>query len=280
MSFVLCHLRNISNIQKSIKYKNVIICHYYVIDIDMLFEIRMSCRMRKIVIVAALLGCIGFASITHAGEGDKCAVAGAAVETTMALPAGLLAAIGRIESGRRDTQTGAVLPWPWSINAAGRDEVYQDADQAIRRTRTLIGQGVASIDIGCFQINLAAHPTMFVSLDDGFDPAANARAAGRLLLQLRAQLGSWPPAIAAYHSSTPSLGGPYRDRVLAAWGRTDFETVATPVPESNTPPGLREIVWYPTCCIVKVWTPTPQAGPNVIVISPGNAATSVRSASR
>lgn len=237
-------------------------------------------KFLPIVPFAALLCSLGLSPVARAGEGDKCAVAGAAVETAMALPAGLLAAIGRIESGRRDTQTGAVLPWPWSINAAGRDEVFEDADQAIRRTRALIGQGVASIDIGCFQINLAAHPKAFVSLEDGFAPAANARAAGQLLLQLRAQLGSWPPAIAAYHSSTPSLGGPYRDRVLAAWGRTDLGMVAAAIAEPGTPPGLREIMWYPACCIVRVWTPTPQAGANIIVISPRDTGASVQSASR
>jgi hypothetical protein len=204
-------------------------------------------------------------SCARAGEGEKCADAAISAEADMALPAGLLTAIGRVESGRRDPATGAVLPWPWSINAAGRDEVFENADQAIRRTLVLLGQNVASIDVGCFQINLAAHPGAFPTLQNAFDPAANARAAGQFLLELRARLGEWPLAIAAYHSSTPALGFPYRDRVLAVW-RQEATAMAPVNAGPPAPQGLRSVTWSASCCAVKVWTPTPQAGANIIVL--------------
>lgn len=61
------------------------------------------------------------------------------------------------------------------------------------------------------------HPAAFASLDDAFDPASNARYAARFLNQLHAQTGSWPRAVAGYHSFTPDLGERYAAKVLAAW---------------------------------------------------------------
>jgi hypothetical protein len=51
---------------------------------------------------ALLVRLIGGLSCARAGEGEKCAAAGISAEADLALPAGLLAAIGRVESGRRD----------------------------------------------------------------------------------------------------------------------------------------------------------------------------------
>ncbi len=44
--------------------------------------------------------------------------------------------------------------------------------------------GMQSIDVGCMQINLRAHPAAFASIDDAFDPAANADYAARFLRDL------------------------------------------------------------------------------------------------
>jgi hypothetical protein len=67
------------------------------------------------------------------------------------------------------------------------------------------------------QINLQNHPAAFASLDEAFDPAANTAYAARFLRALYVQTGSWPAAAAAYHSQTPGIGEPYRDRVMAIW---------------------------------------------------------------
>jgi hypothetical protein len=50
--------------------------------------------------------------------------------------------------------------------------------------------GSQSIDVGCFQVNLYYHPTAFVSLAEGFDPAANARYAAALPGRLHMQVGN------------------------------------------------------------------------------------------
>ena len=61
------------------------------------------------------------------------------------------------------------------------------------------------------------HPDAFASLDQAFDPAANAAYAARFLRQLYGQAGAWPKAVAAYHSATPALAVPYAQKVMAVW---------------------------------------------------------------
>jgi hypothetical protein len=136
------------------------------------------------------------------------------------LPPRLLVSIGRVESGRRDPDTGAFGPWPWTINAEGRGSFYPDKSAAIAAVRALQAQGVRSIDVGCMQVNLRHHPNAFASLEDAFDPLTNARYAARFLGDLRAGPagGDWMQAAGFYHSQTPNLADGYRARVVAAMG--------------------------------------------------------------
>ena len=133
------------------------------------------------------------------------------------MPPRLLAAIGRVESGRRDPQTGTTHPWPWAINAEGRGSFFPDKAAAIAAVRALQAEGVRSIDIGCLQINLRHHPQAFASLEEAFDPLANARYGARFLAELQATRGDWMQAAGSYHSQTPGFAEPYRARVAAAW---------------------------------------------------------------
>lgn len=146
-----------------------------------------------------------------------CEAAGRAAEQQYSLPAGLLAAIGRVESGRWDTAFGRVVPSPWAIDAAGQPYLTDSKEAALQRTRELQKNGVNSIDVGCFQINLQHHPSAFTDLNQAFDPTANAQYAARFLTELRSRLGSWEDAVAAYHSATPARGIPYRQMVFANW---------------------------------------------------------------
>jgi hypothetical protein len=149
--------------------------------------------------------------------GTLCTQAIASVEHELNLPHHLLFSIGLVESGRRDPDTGRVEPWPWAMDAGGTGRSYDDERDVISTVAALGQSGVRSIDVGCLQVNLAWHPTAFASLDEAFDPYANARYAGLFLQQLFRQTGSWAAAVAAYHSRTPSLGSPYSDRVMAVW---------------------------------------------------------------
>lgn len=148
--------------------------------------------------------------------GNECEVAANAAEQAHGLPADLLTAIGRVESGRRGPD-GRVAPWPWSVNAAGQGYYLNSLAEAVGLVRSLQARGIRSIDVGCFQVNLMFHPDAFASLEDGFDPAANARAAAGFLGQLHGVAQGWEDAVGRYHSADPSLGIPYMRQVLASW---------------------------------------------------------------
>ncbi|WP_243634487.1 lytic transglycosylase domain-containing protein [Roseicella frigidaeris] len=150
-----------------------------------------------------------------AQERTACTPAVAQAEREAGLPPGLLHAIARTESGRRDPLSGRVEPWPWALNAAGMGLHAGSRAEAIATVATLQGQGIRSIDIGCLQVNLLHHPAAFGSLEEAFDPLANARYAARFLRELHQRGGDWDQAIARYHSATPERGTAYRLRVLA-----------------------------------------------------------------
>ena len=158
---------------------------------------------------------------------DLCQTATAAAERGSGVPDQLLGAISRVESGRYDRQADAVRAWPWTINAEGIGHFYATKADAVAAARDFQSAGVRSIDIGCMQINLMFHPDGFTSLDQAFDPAANAGFAARFLTDLFHQTGSWPHAAAAYHSQTPDLGSDYQRKVLDAWAEPIDRTGAT-----------------------------------------------------
>lgn len=145
---------------------------------------------------------------------QQCRAAIMAAERAAGIPTQLMAAIARVESGRRDAQ-GVVQPWPWTINAEGVGSTYNSKAEAIAAVQRLQASGVRSIDVGCMQVNLMYHPDAFATLDQAFDPAANARYAASFLTRLHGQTGDWTKATAAYHSATPELGERYQRKVAA-----------------------------------------------------------------
>ena len=97
--------------------------------------------------------------LSAARPGTLCRPAIAAAEQASAIPPQLLAAIGRVESGRRDPASGVMAPWPWTINAEGQGSFFDTKAQAIAAVQALQARGVQSIDVGCMQVNLMHHPT-------------------------------------------------------------------------------------------------------------------------
>jgi hypothetical protein len=148
-----------------------------------------------------------------ARDGDPAAVCETVIQEAQSryrLPPGMLFAIGLVESGRADPATHRVRPWPWSVQADGQSRYFASRAEAVTWVLDARATGVASIDIGCMQINLLYHPQAFASVDAAFDPGANVDYAARFLVRLYADAGDWPAAIGFYHSRTPSLGLPYQ----------------------------------------------------------------------
>ena len=176
-----------------------------------------------------------------------------AAERAVHLPDRLLDAIAVVESGRRDPVSGAVYPWPWTINVDGAGHFYESKADAVAAVQDFQAHGARSIDVGCMQISLLFHPTAFASLDQAFDPVQNANYGARFLMQLFGQTNVWPRAAAAYHSQTPDLGADYARKVLAAWG--------VPLP----PVGSQSVQAAPMSGLLapvrpgSVFTPSPQS---------------------
>ncbi len=175
--------------------------------------------------------------------GGLCRAAIAAVEREAPIPAGLLQAIGRVESGRRDPSTGQFSPWPWTINVEGTGYFFQSREEAIAAVRQHQARGATSIDVGCMQINLRHHPQAFPGLNEAFDPLSNARYAARFLRSLWDTRQDWMRAAANYHSNTPEFADAYRARIAAAWPEEARNAGAHPpyvgLPRPSVPFGSR-----------------------------------------
>ena len=211
----------------------------------------MGSRRHAISVVLALAFALTSAAQARA---EDCEHAARLAESESALPPGLLLAVGQVESGRWDAIRQRTLPWPWTIDVAGDGRFFPDRDSAVRAAQLVLDQGQRNIDLGCFQISLLHHPNAFADLNTAFDPMANARYAAQFLVSLHQRYGTWPAAVAAYHSADPARGEPYRNLVLAAWQ-----------------PGQRSEPSVPT---LRIWTPSlvNGTGPQVISLRPSAVA--------
>jgi len=180
--------------------------------------------IRSVLFAAALLpvlvwGGPGQAAAPAKPTGDKdiCRTLTAQAELRHRIPKALLGAVAVTESGRWDASRSAVSAWPWAINAEGRGQFFETKAAAVAEVKKLQKRGIRSIDVGCMQVNLLHHADAFASVEAAFDPATNVDYAARFLLELQDKTRSWTQAVAHYHSATPALHVPYRQKVLANW---------------------------------------------------------------
>lgn len=126
------------------------------------------------------------------------------------VPLSVLKAISLTETGRN--RGGALRPWPWTVNMEGEGHWFESADEARAYVYREYKRGARSFDVGCFQINYRWHGEAFRSIEEMFDPLANALYAARLLQGLHAEKGDWGRAAGAYHSRTPEFANRYQAR--------------------------------------------------------------------
>jgi hypothetical protein len=220
-----------------------------------------------------------------------CDGAAAHAEAEWHLPAGLLSAIGIVESGRSGLGSVQPVPWPWSINADGRGSYLSSKAAAIATVHALQAAGRKAIDIGCFQVDLFYHPEVFATLEEAFDPGANAQAAARILALARFSGGSWDAAIALYHSASPIRGALYLRQVQAVWpwARTRgmaadnaYAVLLSPAARqvrvitvvdapAQQAAGLPRVVGPNTATAVLQWTAMPQRSLPVVLTPPAPA---------
>lgn len=160
---------------------------------------------------------------TSAPDHRLCLKASRRIERAHRIPAGLLGAIGRVESGRWVKSAQVGVAWPWTVYAEGRGRYLPSRQAAKREVVALHARGVTNIDVGCMQINLAWHGDKFADLDEVLDPAANTAYAGRFLAALKTETRTWSRAISRYHSRTPRFAKPYAANVQAMWRKVKRE---------------------------------------------------------
>jgi hypothetical protein len=186
------------------------------------------------------------------GPSGACDRAAFRAEADWHLPAGLLAAIGTIESGRSGMGSRLPVAWPWSINAGGRSFYQPSKAAAIMTVRALRAIGLQAIDVGCFQIDLFYHPGAFTSLDAAFDPDANAQAAARILTFSRLNGSSWETVIAVYHSASAIRGAQYLQQIRTVWPWARARSI---VPEKEETAAYA-VLLSPAAKLVRVITTT------------------------
>ncbi|MEZ5777405.1 MAG: transglycosylase SLT domain-containing protein [Paracoccaceae bacterium] len=126
------------------------------------------------------------------------------------VPVSVLQAITRTETGRR--KSGAFRPWAWTVNMEGEGHWFDNEDMARAYVYKEYRRGARSFDVGCFQINFKWHGQEFASIDEMFDPIANALYAARFLKTLHGEKGTWESAAGAYHSRNKEFADRYQAR--------------------------------------------------------------------
>lgn len=173
----------------------------------------------SLVALLAAPAAVQAASATHdqSDPSSLCLAAIPAAERHYDTPPGLLAVMSKVESGRA-SPSGALQPWPWTVDADGEGVFFATKEQAVAWSRQALDFGsVTFLDVGCMQVDLRMHPHAFATLDEAFDPAANTEYGARFLRELHDGIagGNWFTAIGFYHSQTPVLAALYREQVAA-----------------------------------------------------------------
>lgn len=139
------------------------------------------------------------------------------------VPADLLLAVCSQESGRSVGRR--LLPWPWTLNVAGRGAWYDTAQDAQRALDRALARS-CRVDIGLCQVHWCAHRHRFASAVELLNPYVNLDYAASIL---RAEydrvansgtsdVATWWQAVGRYHApNRPQLAQRYRKRVHERW---------------------------------------------------------------
>jgi hypothetical protein len=196
--------------------------------------------LRKILdLLGLVLGGVALlaaASPVMADDSDLCLDAIARQESQYGMPAGLLKAIARVESG--GSPYGDISkPWPWTLNVGGTGHYYPDKQAALEALTAYKAESDVNIDVGCMQISLRHHPNAFPDLATALDPASNVAYGALFLAALHDKSGDWMIAAGNYHSSTPGFGDTYRGLVQVAMSGGRLSSHSVNVVRATMPDG-------------------------------------------
>jgi soluble lytic murein transglycosylase-like protein len=96
------------------------------------------------------------------------------------------------------------LPWPWTLNVAGRPARLATRPQAEERLHAVLRSGIRNVDVGPMQINWRYHQDRLGSVRRALDPYWNLRVGAELLAMHYAASREWPVAVGRYHAPSDS----------------------------------------------------------------------------
>jgi len=135
------------------------------------------------------------------------------------VPADVLYALARTESGR--TQKGEHKPWPWTLNIAGQGRYFNSRSEACSALRAAL-EDTRLIDVGVAQLNIRWNPELFGAgkrFSDpcaGLDPQHNLDAAAAILRSHFDDTGHWLTAVGRYHRPAGGEAAHYYARAVAS----------------------------------------------------------------
>lgn len=176
---------------------------------------------------------IGMASATFAGEIPPAAYQSAAHRHRV--PANVLFAVALQESGT--LLGGRLIPWPWTLNVAGRPYRYPNRSAACAALRdALVHLPPTRVDVGLGQINVGFHGHRVAHPCALLDPYQNLDLTAALLREHYTPADDWLIAIGHYHR--PAGGEPaarYRRSVERHLQRLAGPATATATTSGTTP---------------------------------------------
>jgi len=125
------------------------------------------------------------------------------------IPSVVLYAVALQESGirPRGRKDERIVPWPWSLNIAGKSRRYATRAEACAGLRHAMRVTPNTrIDVGLAQINLGYHRQRYASACDLLDPYRNLAIAAEILKEHHATGEDWLLSVGRYHR--PAGGKP------------------------------------------------------------------------
>jgi len=160
------------------------------------------------------------------------------------VPLDILMAISLTETGRKTAE--GLQPWPWTVNMEGVGKWFETKQAAMNYVAENFKRGARSFDVGCFQLNFKWHGDAFASVEQMFEPKANALYAATHLRDLYLEKKDWAKAAGAYHSRTPKYATKYIARftqILTRFSGADLSKFNLKAPGEN--PAVRKKNPYP-----------------------------------
>ncbi|AEI89518.1 MAG: Transglycosylase-putative [Candidatus Midichloria mitochondrii] len=134
------------------------------------------------------------------------------------LPRNLLHSIATVESGKWNEKHKRILPWPWTLNVAGKAHYFATKQEAVNFLKSVLAKGIEQVDVGCAQINWYYHGKKhFKKPEHAFNPVFNTAYAAYFLSQNYERTKDWAKAVAIYHSRTEEKGKNYAAKVHKIW---------------------------------------------------------------